>query len=181
MADELDTVQYGKIADLPGLGPTKVSWLSEAGITTIDDLKRVALDELAHVRGIGYVLAVQVKTLTDMEGSAFNESQDSWREHIADLQVTTHLAIDRLLGDPDRYALKRRTRDQLLKVRTTIRQVRINEPSDEERIRRNILKHSRGLCALVESATELDLSSKNFQKTLRERIKTRRKKLAKWV
>ena len=51
MADELDTVQYEQIADLPGLGPTKVGWLSEAGITTIDDLKRVALDELAHVRG----------------------------------------------------------------------------------------------------------------------------------
>ena len=181
MADEPGTTVYAQIVDLPGLGPTKACWLSEAGISTVDDIKRAPLDELAHVRGIGYVLSVRLKSLLSPEGPPVDDSEGSWRDRVADIQISIHMAIDHLLGDPDRYALRKRTVKQLRKVRGTIRLMRVDQPPDEESSRRKILKHVRALCALVESATELDLSSRNFQSALRQRIAVRRKKLAKWV
>jgi hypothetical protein len=51
------------LTDLPGIGAAKARWLGEVGVHSVADLRDAPIDTIAHVRGVGYVLAERLKEL----------------------------------------------------------------------------------------------------------------------
>ncbi|HDS73919.1 MAG TPA: hypothetical protein ENN56_00110 [Firmicutes bacterium] len=189
MTDELTSGGgYRYITDLPGIGPTKAAWIAEAGMDSVDAVRRAPIDELAHVRGVGYVLARRIKDVLAtseivLEPGADDElsaAQRVWRERTAALRVDLGARIDALATNAKRLGLKPKFVQELQRLRSTLDRIPIERPPEDEEQRRKIAKHEQALLTLVESAEEIDPRSGNYQKTLRKRLKSRRKKLNKW-
>ena len=51
------------LESISGVGETKAEALREAGLETIDDIRRASQEELAEVDGIGNALAARIKAL----------------------------------------------------------------------------------------------------------------------
>jgi NAD-dependent DNA ligase len=189
MTDErTSSREYRYLADLPGIGPTKAAWIAEAGMESVDAVRRASVDDLAHVRGVGYVLARRIKDVLATAEIApessvvdeFSAAQRVWRERIAALRVDLGARVDALVTNAKRLGLKPKFVQELQRVRGVLDRVPIENPPEDEEQRRKIAKHEQALLTLVESAEEIDPRSGNYQKTLRKRIKSRRKKLNKW-
>lgn len=170
---------YASLSDLPGIGATKADWLVEAGMTDVDAVRRASIDDLAHVRGVGYVLAGRIKEV--LTGTELTDAQRQWQERTASLRSEIRGKTAELLAHPERRSLKPKLVKQLERVLSLLDDVPVDHPPEDDAQREKISKHEKALASLIEGASELESGDKNYQKVLRNRISTRRKKLDNWL
>ena len=173
------TRSYASLSDLPGIGTSKAGWLAEAGMTDVDAVRRASIDDLAHVRGVGYVLAGRIKEV--LTGTELTDAQRRWQEQTASLRSEIRARITDLLTHPERRSLKPKLVKQLERVLSMLDDVPVDHPPEDDAQRQKITKHEKALASLVEGASELDSGDRNFQRALRKRIGARRKKLDNWL
>ena len=206
------------LTDLPGIGASKAQWLSDAGVRSVEELRNASVDQIAHVRGIGYVLANRLKELvaapadaeplSAAEQSATEppaaeqleaeppateqleaeppateqlEAEARWRARLVDVQASIRDEIEGLLASPAERALSPKFVRQLCRVRVL---VEVPPPEDHPvapKNQRRIMKHTRAIRALVGSAAKMDTDSREHQKVLGKQLRSRYRKLAKWV
>jgi len=168
------------LTDLPGIGPTKAKWLVEAGIHDVSSISTAPVDQIAHVRGVGYALAVRLKELVD-DHAELSDAQAEWRERVSALRQDIDAAVDELLEDPGKRALKPKFIRQLQRLRVVMRDLPVDHPPDDSEHRRKISKHGEAIRALLRSAVLMDEECPTHQRILRDLLRTRRKKLDMWI
>jgi len=182
------------LTDLPGIGATKAKWLAKAGLGTIEALRAAPVNEIAHVRGVGYALAVRLKEVLlaqrgdgvatggDGDGdaqTALTDAQAEWQARMNELCASVHQALDDLLEDPARRGLKPKFVAQLKRLRKVLQAVPMENPPAEIDERRRVAKQVKAINKLLESATQMSKGSANHQQALRKNLRSRRKKLLK--
>lgn len=185
-----DQAAYRTLTDLPGIGPTKAKWLKAAGIDSIEALCGASTEDLAHVRGIGRVLAVRLRELVgaapDPEAEPapsadLSDSQIIWQDNMSALVLAVEQMIENLQANTDPHGLKPKFVKELCRVSELLGEVPLSDPPTDTGHRAKISKHTKAIRALLESATKLDEKGKTHQKVVRQKLRARRKKLGKWV
>jgi hypothetical protein len=179
---------YRSLTDLPGIGPTKEQWLKGAGIGSIESLRTVPADRLAHIRGIGHPLAARLKELLGVpvppEAASPvepGEPQVQWREDTATLLTAVEGMIEMLRANPDTHGLKPKFLKELQRLSETLGEIPLSDPPPDGDQRQKISKHTKAIRTLLESAMKLDERDRNHQKVVRQKLRSRRKKLGKWT
>jgi hypothetical protein len=185
MSEEDIRREYASLADLPGIGERKAQWMREAGIEDLDALRTASIDKIAHVRGVGYLLAARLKEIVgdgpDTPRPSKTASHRIWVDRTSTLCSDILSTIDELCARSEPLSLSDKFVRQLRRARKVVAQVPVNRPPDDAKQRRRITKHGQALSTLVDSALKLQPSSTIYQKTLIKRLRKRRKKLEKWL
>ena len=183
------------LTDLPGIGAAKAQWLANAGVGSVEALRNAPVETIAHVRGIGYVLANRLKELVAAPGGAepppapdaaplardAEEEETLWRGRLVDVQSGIRDEIGGLLSSPTKRALSPKFVKQLRRLRALVEAPPPDDRTVGPKNQRRIMKQTQAIRALLASAANMDRDSKEHQKVLRKRLRSRYKKLAKWV
>jgi len=198
------TVRRGALkalTDLPGIGPTKAKWLEAAGIGSLDAVRKAPVDQLAHIRGVGYVLADRLKevlrdasaeTAEELAASAtplaeaqpaaeMTDAQSMWQGHLIELQGAIKELTGTFLAAPEAHGLKPKFLRELGRLNELIEELPVASPPGDATRRTKIAKHVKAIRTLLESAAKMDETSKTHQKVIRDKLRTRRKKLGRWA
>ncbi len=187
------------LTDLPGIGESKAKWLAEIGVESIDDLRAAPLEKVAHVRGVGFVLAQRLKELVGAPVEmaepieAADEQPESeppappsedelrWRAKLDETQSLVRDMVADLLAAPRDRALSPKFVKELRRLHDLV----LGRPADGTPVsakgRRRISRHTLAIHGLLDSAIKMDAGNKEHQKVLRKQLRARRGKLAKWV